>query len=163
MTHRTLFTSLGLLFLASTAPSCQQTSHAPGSMDRRAADELRAADLAWAETARKKDLDGILSFMAKDGETLAPNEPLANDPAAIRASWQALLALPDVQLTWQPVRVEVAASGELGFARGTYTLSFTGPDGKPVRDEGKYCEVWKKIDGHWKCLIDAYSSNLPLQ
>jgi hypothetical protein len=38
---------------------------------------LRAADLAWSEVARRKDLDGIVSYMADDGETLAPNEPAA--------------------------------------------------------------------------------------
>lgn len=163
MTHRILFTSLGLLLLAGAIVSCQQPGHAPASVGDNAEDALRKADLAWAESARKKDLDRVLSFMAEGGETLAPNEPLASDPAAIRASWQGLLGLPDVQLSWQPVRVEVAASGELGYTRGTYTLSFTGPDGKPVRDEGKYCEVWKRVGGQWKCLIDSYSSNLPVK
>lgn len=166
MTNRILPAPLALLLAFAAATSCKHTevSGAHGApVDRRAEEAaLRAADHAWAEMGRTGDVEGLLSFMADDGETLAPNEPLAKDKAAIRASWKNLFALPGVSLTWHPVRVEVAESGELGFARGTYTLSFTGPDGKPVRDVGKYCEVWKKIDGRWKCLIDAYNFDLPL-
>ncbi len=122
---------------------------------------LRAVDVAWSEAAGRKDLDGVVSYMAEDGETLAPNEPAARGAAAIRASWSGLLGLPNLQLKWEPVTVIVAKSGELGTTRGTYTMSFTGPDGSTVTDRGKYVEVWEKINGAWKCVVDAYSSDLP--
>jgi len=32
-----------------------------------------------------------------------------------------------------------------------------------VTDHGKYLEVWKKVDGKWKCSSDAYNSDTPLQ
>ena len=38
-----------------------------------------------------------------------------------------------------------------------------GADGKEMKDEGKYLEVWKKQgDGSWKCSADCWNSNLPL-
>jgi ketosteroid isomerase-like protein len=123
---------------------------------------LRALDLAWSEAASRKDLDATVSYMADDGETLAPNEPLASDKAAIRASWGNLLALPNLKIGWQPVRVDVAASGDLAYTRGTYTLTFTDPDGKTVTDRGKYLEVWKKTGGKWRCVADAFNTDIPL-
>jgi len=37
-----------------------------------------------------------------------------------------------------------------------------GPDGKPMNDNGKMVEIWKKqADGNWKCIVDTWSSDLP--
>jgi ketosteroid isomerase-like protein len=124
------------------------------------AEALRAADLAWSDAANRKDLDAVVSYMADDGETLAPNEPVARGKDAVRAGWENILALPGLTIHWQPATVEVAKSGEMGYTSGTYTLSFTGADGKTVNDRGKYLEVWKKVGGTWKCAFDAYSSDL---
>jgi len=100
--------------------------------------------------------------MADDGETLAPNEPAARDKAAIRASWANLLGLPNLTVHWKPLRVQVAESGELGYMSGSYTVTYTDAKGQTVTDRGKYLEVWKKVDGKWKCSTDAYNSDIPL-
>lgn len=167
MTKWMLLSTLCVPVIASTTVACRHTetrSERSATVDRSAEEAaLRAADLAWSEVAGRKDLDAIVSYMAADGETLGPNEPAARTPAAIRASWSNLIGLPNVALRWQPLRVQVAESGEIGFTSGTYTLSFTGADGKPVNDKGKYLEVWKKVGGQWKCLMDSYSSDLPLK
>lgn len=123
---------------------------------------LRALDLAWSDTANRKDVDGTVSYMADDGETLPPNEPAARDKAAIRSSWANLIALPGFTVHWEPLRVQVAESGELGYTSGFYTFSFTDANGKTVSDRGKYVEVWKKVGGKWKCSSDAYNSDMPL-
>ena len=135
----------------------------PAKVDRAAEEAaLKALDKAWAEAANRKDLDATVAFMADDGETLAPNEPVARTREAIRASWNGLMQLPDARISWAAERAQVAAGGELGYTSGSYTLTFTGPDGKTVTDNGKYLEVWKKVDGQWKCLSDAYNSSVPL-
>lgn len=138
------------------------TARAASSADTPDEAALRATDLAWSAAASSKDVDATVGFMADDGETLPPNEPAARDKAAVKKGWVGLLGLRDVDIDWKPLRVEVAKSGDLGFTSGTYTLSWTGDDGKRVDDRGKYLEVWKKIDGKWKCLSDAYSSDIPL-
>lgn len=124
---------------------------------------LRALDLAWSDAANRKDIDAVVSYMADDGETLAPNAPPARDKAAIKASWGDLLGLPNVTLRWEPLRVQVSESGELGYTSGSYTLSYTDPKGRNVNDHGKYVEVWKKAGGTWKCSSDIYNSDIPLQ
>ena len=73
-----------------------------------------------------------------------------------------LFALPGLSMNWHADKVEVARLGDLAYVYGGYQLSMNGPDGKPVSDQGKYTEVWKKqSDGNWKCIVDMWSSNLP--
>jgi ketosteroid isomerase-like protein len=155
--------TLGLLIMISAVGilSVSGNSDVRGSGNIKEEQELRAVDLAWSDAASRKDLDSVVSYMADDGETLAPNEPAARGKAAIRASWSNLLSLPGVSVRWEPLRVQVGKSGEIGYTSGTYTLSYTGADGKTVSDRGKYLEVWKKVNGKWKCSSDAYNSDLP--
>jgi len=45
---------------------------------------------------------------------------------------------------------------------GTYELSETDANGKPMVDKGKYLEIWKKqADGSWKCVADMFNTDLP--
>jgi ketosteroid isomerase-like protein len=53
-------------------------------------------------------------------------------------------------LAWAPEAAEVAASGELAFTWGWFT--FTTRDGKS--STGNYVSVWRRIDGHWRYVID---------
>ena len=137
------------------------TGDTPASDNKKEEEIIRKLDVAWSDAANRKDLDAVVGYMADDGETLAPNEPASQGKAAIRDSWSKLLAIPGLSIHWKPLKVQVARSADLGFTRGTYTLSFTGGDGKVVSDHGKYLEVWKKIGGKWKCSLDAYNSDLP--
>ncbi len=147
---------------------CGQSAIAAGkgkpSVDRSKEEAaLRALDLAWSDTANRKDVDGTVSYMAEDGETLAPNAPAARDKAGIKTSWAGLIALPGFNVHWEPLRVQVAESGEIGYTSGVYTLTFTDANGKTVTERGKYVEVWKKVDGKWKCSSDIYNSDIPSQ
>jgi len=67
-------------------------------------------------------------------------------------------------LKWEPQEGEVAASGDLGYTWGTYTVevrSVEGRDGgKAETRTGKYLNVWKKDDrGRWRVLVDTGNSN----
>jgi ketosteroid isomerase-like protein len=74
-----------------------------------------------------------------------------------------MFALPGFAIQWQPTKVEVARSGGLAFAQGTYEMTMTGPQGSPVTDRGKYIDVWKKqADGAWKVVADIFNSDMPL-
>jgi uncharacterized protein (TIGR02246 family) len=132
--------------------------------DTRAADEaaIRDADIAWTKAAGAKQLDATLSYYADDGSVLPPNAPMATGKEAIRKVWVELLQAPGFSLNWQPVKVEVARSGDVGYSQGTYEMSMNDPKGQPMKDRGKYLVVWKKqADGNWKAVADMFSSDLP--
>lgn len=123
--------------------------------------QLRALDEQWSATAARHDLDGTVSFYADDAVLLPPNAPIAADKKSIRESWAGLLG-PNASVSWKLSKIEVAQSGELAYIYGSYrlTIGATSETG-PVNDTGKFVEIWKQIDGKWKCIVDTYNSDLP--
>jgi ketosteroid isomerase-like protein len=154
---KTLFCgSLALMLLAA---ACTQ----PAPPDTRAADEatIKELDTQWSKVATAGDVDGAVSYYSDDASVLPPNAPIANTKPAIRAAWAALLT-PDVTVSWQITKVEVARSGDLGYAMGTYVVALKNVAGNPVVERGKLVEVWKKqADGKWKVTADIFNSDAP--
>jgi ketosteroid isomerase-like protein len=107
------------------------------------------------EAARaQKGLEGWLSFFADDTANTVPGKPITFSKADMREqlskTWN-----PDVTLKWQPVKVDVAASGDLAYTVGTWQLNGKNRKGEPVSMTGKYMTVWKKQpDGTWKVVAD---------
>ena len=131
--------------------------------DTRAADEkaIRDADAQWSKTAAARDVEGAVSYYSDDASLLAPNAPIASDKQSIQAAWTGLLT-PDTSLSWQASKVEVARSGDLAYLIGTYQLITKDAHGKPISDNGKFVEVWKKqADSKWKVVADIFNSDLP--
>jgi ketosteroid isomerase-like protein len=171
--------TMALIAFCFAAISCNQQRNAPANISAanaatnkteptrpavdRAAEEasLKATELAWSETAGKKEIDNFMNFVTDDSVQLPPNAPAAQGKDAVRKEWETLFALKDFTVKWNPTVVQVAESGELGYTSGTYSLTYTDAKGGKVEDRGKYLEVWKKVDGKWKCYQDMYSSDLP--
>jgi uncharacterized protein (TIGR02246 family) len=146
--------------LLALAPACAPQA-AP---DTRAADEsaIRAAEAQWAKAAGSKDVDATVAFYSDDAQFLPPNESRITGKKGIRDSWAAMLGMADT-ITWEPTKVEVASSGELGYVIGSYTLTMKDPKGATITDKGKILDVWKKqADGTWKCIADMYNTDTPL-
>lgn len=130
--------------------------------DTRAADEsaIRNLDAQWSKTAAANDLEGAVSYYSDDASMLPPNAPIATGKPAIRAVWATLLN-PDVAVTWQVSKVEVARSGDLAYLVGVYQVTPKDPRSKMAADHGKLVEVWKKrADGSWKTVADIFNSDL---
>jgi uncharacterized protein (TIGR02246 family) len=121
---------------------------------------LRDLDEQWSKAAGAKDVDKTVSYYSDDAIVMPPNGPRATTKEAIRALWKDLLT--DASISWKTKEVEVAQSGDLASLSGTYEVTLNDPSGTPVKDRGKYLEVWKKqADGTWKCVSDMWNSDLP--
>jgi len=80
---------------------------------------------------------------------------------AIRATWKGLLESVN-SISWKTTRVEIAKSGDMAHASGTYEMTMKDASGKTQTDRGKFLEAWEKqADGSWKCGADMFSSDLP--
>jgi ketosteroid isomerase-like protein len=124
---------------------------------------LRDLDAQWAKAAAAKDVEQTIGFYSADAIVLPPNATSAATREAVRNVWKEMLASPGLVITWQPTRVQLAKSGEMGWVSGTYELTINDPSGKPINDRGKYLEVWEKqADGNWKCRADMWNSDLPV-
>jgi uncharacterized protein (TIGR02246 family) len=154
-------TLLCVLVLTSLLASCQSQGAAG---DTRAADEttLRNLDAEWSKAAGAKDLEKTASYYTDDALVLPLNMPTITGKQQARAMWQGMFSVPGFGGGWKATKVEVARSGDLGYVTGTYELSETDANGKPMVDKGKYLEIWKKqADGSWKCVADMFNTDLP--
>ncbi|QSE97387.1 YybH family protein [Fulvivirga lutea] len=60
----------------------------------------------------------------------------------------------NIELTWKPLKAEIAKSGELGYTYGKYY--FTTRDSVEQTSTGYYISVWKQqADGSWKYVLDG--------
>jgi ketosteroid isomerase-like protein len=143
--------------------ACSRQPAAPP--DNRAADAaaVQKADADWSAAAQSKQADAWLAFYADDAVVLPPNQPMATSKDEIRKSITDLLELPGLSVSWQTSKAEAARSGDLAYTYGTYELTSNDAKGSPTTDHGKYSEVWRKqADGSWKCIVDMWSSDLPV-
>ncbi len=144
----------GLMLVA----GCNQ---APPVDTAAAVQAVKDGDAAQLKAAQALDVAGVVAGYSADATVMPPNTPAVSDAAAIQKAWAAML-VPGTQVTWAPSKVEVAASGDIAYDQGTYSVTAPGPDGKPMTDKGKYLAVVKKqADGSWKVSEDMWNSDLP--
>jgi ketosteroid isomerase-like protein len=122
---------------------------------------LRDLDVQRAKAAAARDVEQTIGYYSNDAIVLPPNATSAATKEAVRNVWKDMFASPGLVISWQPTRVQVAKSGDMGWVSGTYELTMNDASGKPINDRGKYLEVWEKqTDGNWKCRADMWNSDL---
>jgi uncharacterized protein (TIGR02246 family) len=127
----------------------------------KAQQAMRAHDQEWAAAFDSKDLDRATDAFSEDGVLLPQNQASCVGREAIRKNLRGLFSLPNLKISWTPVRIVVSKSGDLGYTSGAYRISFTDRDGKTVNDKGKYLTVWKaQKDGSWKVAADMFNTDL---
>jgi len=111
-------------------------------------DDVLNTDRAFAAAAlRDGTRAAFLAYAAPDAtmfrDGVGPVKGLAAVGASFRPSGGAVLK-------WAPEGGEVAASGDLSYTWGYF--QWTASDGK--QGSGNYVSIWRKIDGHWKWIVD---------
>ncbi len=156
-------TRLNAVVLVALVGLCAVGCSPASQSDSREADAtaIRQADLAWSAAQAADGLDGTMSFYLDDAIMLPPNRPMAIGKEAIREA-SASVASPGFSVSWKPMKIEVARSGDIGYAIGNFEGSAVDPAGNPVPVKGKYVEIWKKqADGSWKVAADMFSPDSP--
>ncbi len=121
---------------------------------------LMDADAAWSETVG--DVEKFVSFFAEGARFMPAGQPLQEGKDAIREAASEIMALPGLELQWQATSAEVSATGDLGYAVGTYEMSVNDAEGNPQTTVGKYLTAWKKqSDGQWKVVADCFNADDP--
>ena len=105
---------------------------------------------AMVEAVTAKDPDRTAQFYAEESVFLWPGTPLTEGRAAIREAWATFMQLPGFELTFWPVRIELAQAGDMALEVGAFRL---------MGQEGKYIITWKKDGGEWMIVADAPSMN----
>ena len=147
-----------LLLLASCAPT-------PAPPNREAeAKALREGEVAAFVTDWSgKDAARVASHYAEDGTVMIPNSPTMTGRDAITAGIKEAFTDPNWSLALQPVRVDLSPGGDLGYVRGTYSLTATDPaTKKAVVEKGRFVTIFRKAaDGSWKAIEDINNAEAP--
>ena len=157
--------SVASVFLLLTA-GCAAPGEAPAPEIDLAAERasLMQADQAWfAEySASDNRPDAFVTRVLDDANLLPPDAPMAEGKEAIRAVIAMLEAMPGFSITWSASAAEVGSAGDMGYTIGTYEITMDGPEGTPIRIDGKYLTVWRKqSDGIWMVTADMFNPDGP--
>jgi hypothetical protein len=135
------------------------------SVQRVAAQDQRTAMLnaeqATAELSRDSSFAGaILAGIHRDGILLWPGAPVV---AGVSDLKRFLAALPSdsLQLTWQPLGVELAQDSSLGITWGVAVASTR--RSAPASEIGSYISAWRRDGARWTiaALVFAGLRRLP--
>jgi uncharacterized protein (TIGR02246 family) len=124
------------------------------------AQAIRDRSGQWMEAVQAQNAEGVSAMFTTDGTTIFDGV-MVMGPPAIQAQAQADFAeMPDAVVSWTPNVVTVAASGDMAYERGAWTVD---PDGAGALGEahGEYVTVWVKVDGEWKAAVDAGTTLTP--
>jgi uncharacterized protein (TIGR02246 family) len=129
------------------------------------ADAIRNIEDQWIDANKAKDINKVVSIFASDAVQIEPNKPVSVGIEAIRKSWEIYFSDTTYlhnTITQTIENIEVSASGDLGYARGTVHYSLKTPDGT-VEYVDKFVDIYKKIDGDWKCSVGIWNTRKPLE
>ncbi len=117
---------------------------------RRAADELLAADRAFAAAAANTDLiAGVTAMFAPDVILPVPGIGFAEGLAAAAEALRRDTLNATSRAAWEPVRAGISADGLHGFTIGWFDV--TRADGSVAL--GKYLAYWVKGEEGWRVAV----------
>lgn len=151
----------GLTIAASALALLSACDQAPRQEPAATADtgaivkQLKDIEAQWAKNYAARDAAALASLYSADGAVANPGVPLL-EGAEIRPMLDQFVADPNANVEFASDRVQVAASGDLAYTRGRFTMRSTDPATKqPRTDTGNYLTVWKKqADDSWKAVED---------
>ena len=131
-----------LLLIAATLVACVHLA-APGARE-----SVMQADREFAARARVVGLRAaFVEYAAADAVMFRAGVGPIRGREAIGESFA---KTEGDALAWAPEAAEVAASGDLAYTWGWYTL--TGSSGKT--GTGNYVSIWRRVDGRWLYIVD---------
>ena len=131
--------------------------------EKAAIEQLLADQLAATNQPGEAGADGYVSIATDDIVVLPPNATRVDGRQAVRDWSMQFTSAEQWSVSWSPTRIEIAASGDLAYAIGTYEFSLTDANGNAVADEGKFLDTFEKqADGEWRQTVISFSSDLPV-
>lgn len=123
---------------------------------RRPADAIRAARARSNAAIAAHDTAALAAeWMADVHVVTSTSAQLAG--AAVNAARMAdqFARRPDTRYVRTPTSIRVWEAWDVASERGTWTGSWTDPDG-PVRIAGEYQAQWRRRDGRWRIQAEVF-------
>lgn len=163
-----ILTVCAATMLAAGLMACNQTpapaANATASNHDADVQAIKDNEKQWVQDFAAKDVSKLAGHYTDDAVLMTPGEPAASGKAEIQKRIDELVKDPALSLQFQASAVDVASSGDLGYSRGTYTMTMTDPKTKKaITDHGSYVTDYRKqADGSWKSVADIVVSEVPM-
>jgi len=130
-------------------------------VDTKAAEaEIGKGDEDFFSAVKSKDANAIAALYSNDAVSMPANSPPLVGHDAILKYNQDFLKVPHLAMTGESETIRFSDDGTMAYDTGKYSVSYVDAKGHSIKDEGKFLNVLKKVDGKWKIMVDAFSSNL---
>ena len=117
-------------------------------------DPLSGTTERFEAAIARGDAPALTDMFTSDGELMPPNGPRITGRAAILAFAKGFMA---AKMTVHDVVLSSRVQGDVGVKTGDYV--FRDASGKDV-DHGKWIEVWRRENGHWRISHDIWNSDM---
>ena len=148
-------TNLGALAIAALMlTACQPATTTVDTAKIEA--QLQQNEVKWNQAYASRDAATLAGAYADDAALANPGSPLVTGIDAIRKETGNFASDPNLRVQFASDRIQVAASGDLAYTRGHYTMTTTNPaTRRPEDSAGSYLTVWQRqSDGTWKAVED---------
>ena len=143
-------------FVLLAGTSCQE------SIDIEAEKQLIIdKSTALIEAEQQKDVDATLSYYAEDVIIQDSDMPQIQGLEAFRNLIEGIFEIV-VSFEAEVTEITVSESGDMAWDYAWYRIAINGANGLDEH-EGKYLEVWQKINDEWKIVAFTLSSNGPAE
>ncbi|MBP6690222.1 MAG: nuclear transport factor 2 family protein [Hyphomonadaceae bacterium] len=144
------FAQSGMGSTTATSATSSTTNAAPAAFTPPPEQQLLELERQLSATAQTEGLGGALApVMATNGMVIRPGVTLSGAEDITRGLAPPAGAGP---IYWQPDRVEVSNSGDMGMTSGRYVQVITGAEAQ----QGRYVVVWRRDgSGDWKVLTET--------
>ncbi|PSJ76875.1 hypothetical protein C7N43_11490 [Sphingobacteriales bacterium UPWRP_1] len=149
------FTALLCATLLLPVASCSKKT-VPAIDLKKAKTELLDTDRAFSNMCGQQGMKAAFLYYAAD-EAIKMTE--GRFPQVGKTELKAFFdaapgAAAATQLKWEPIKVDIAASGDMGYTFGNWQFAQ-----KDTTMYGYYVSIWKKQpNGTWKYVLDAGNS-----
>ncbi len=92
----------------------------------------------------------FIEYAHTDAVLLRPDKMPVTGKSAIISLYEKVNAA-GIDFSWEPLAADIAASGELGYTYGIYTVKID-----TTTEKGTYVSIWKKDENsEWKYVLDT--------
>jgi uncharacterized protein (TIGR02246 family) len=122
---------------------------------------LREAAEAYQAAASAKDADAVVAMYDADALMVPPSGEMVRGLDGVRDYRFGFIETPGVSLSFDLQRVEVSASGDLGWSLSVGYITIAREDGSTARDVVRDVHTWRRQpDGSWKVVLDVWNSGV---
>jgi ketosteroid isomerase-like protein len=101
-----------------------------------------------------KNVDSVMIWYTPDAVSFGFGSAPATGTDQLRASYTEMVKSTISEPKLLSNTVKFSDDGKMAYDYGTYSMTVAPPGGKPAKETGGYLNVWRKVDGQWKMVIE---------